>query len=54
VFRESPLCPHHAHVLLTTAAVVLVMRYRPSTEKRQTDGGRHLIGRHRGQPTGHV
>ena len=40
--------------LLTTTAVVLVMRYLAPRGERPTHGGRHLIGRHRGQPTGHV
>jgi ribose/xylose/arabinose/galactoside ABC-type transport system permease subunit len=40
--------------LLTTAAVVLVMRYLAHRSDGSTPGGRHLVGRHRGHPTGHV
>jgi hypothetical protein len=40
--------------LLTTAAVVLVMRYLAHRAEDPTDGGRHLIARHRGHPTGHI
>ena len=40
--------------LLTTAAVVLVMRYLAHKPEVPSGGGRHLMGRHRGQPTGHV
>jgi hypothetical protein len=40
--------------LLTTAAVVLVMRYLAHASEGPSPGGRHLFGRHRGQPTGHV
>jgi hypothetical protein len=40
--------------LLTTAAVVLVMRYLAHRAQAPTHGGRHLFGRHHGQPTGHA
>ncbi|MFC5176833.1 hypothetical protein [Nocardioides taihuensis] len=40
--------------LLTTAAVVLVMRYLAHGRTRSTSRGRHLVGQHRGQPTGHA
>jgi ribose/xylose/arabinose/galactoside ABC-type transport system permease subunit len=40
--------------LLTTAVVVLVVRYLAHGATRSTPRGRHLVGRHRGQPTGHA
>lgn len=40
--------------LLTTAAVVVLMRYVAHRAERPTDGGRHLFGWHRGHPAGHV
>ena len=40
--------------LLTTAAVVLVMRYLAHRAEGPTDDPRHLIGRHRGHTAGHV
>ena len=40
--------------LLTTAVVVLVMRHLAHRAEGPTRGGRHLIGQHRGQPTGHI
>ena len=40
--------------LLTTAAVVLVMRYLAHRAEGLTDGGGHLVRWHRGQHTGHV
>lgn len=41
--------------LLTTALVVLVMRYLAHRAQEPTSqGGRHLIGRHRGHPAGHA
>lgn len=40
--------------LLTTAAVVLAMRYRARRAEGSTNGGMHLTGRHRGQPARHV
>jgi hypothetical protein len=40
--------------LLTTAVVVLVMRYLAHREDLTSRGGGHLIGRHRGHPTGHA
>jgi hypothetical protein len=41
--------------LLTTALVVLVMRYLAHGAQEPTlHGGRHLIERHRGHPTGHA
>jgi hypothetical protein len=40
--------------LLTTAAVVVVMRYLMHRTEAPTKGGSQLVGRHRGQPTGHV
>jgi hypothetical protein len=40
--------------LLTTAAVVLVMRYLAHHKGGPTDSDRHLRGRHRGGPASHV
>ena len=41
--------------LLTTVVIVLVMRHFGRQEHAPTSsGGRHLIGRHRGHPAGHV
>ena len=41
--------------LLTTALVVLVMRYLAHRAQEPTShGGRHLIGQHRGHPAGHA
>jgi hypothetical protein len=41
--------------LLTTALVVLVMRYLAHREAgADIPHGKHLIGRHRGHPTGHA
>ena len=41
--------------LLTTAVVVLVMRYVARRAQEPTShSGRHLIGQHRGHPVGHA
>ena len=41
--------------VLTTALVVLVMRYLAHRAQEPTShGGRHLVGGHRGHPTGHA
>ena len=40
--------------LLTTVVVVLVMRYLAHREQKPDHVSRHLIGRHRGHPTGHA
>ena len=40
--------------LFITTAVVLVMRYLAHRAEKPTGGGRHLLGRHRGHPTGHA
>jgi hypothetical protein len=40
--------------LLTTTVVVVVMRYRAHRGQGRNHVGRHLAGRHRGQPAGHA